>query len=174
MGIILWIYTMGKTCAFLGNDCKWDMTDSLRNLVFQNIVNLINNEGVSLFYVGGRGAYEQLAYSEVLKAKKLYPNIKVYFVMSSRTDLYNHSRDFDDFIYPVKAELGYKRWCIVHRNNWIAENTDFLICYNKYEGRAFPFCRKAKNRGVKVIELADIIKKSEVIPENNVNFMEMK
>ena len=145
---------MGKTCAFLGNDSKWDMTDSLRNLVYQNIVNLIENDDVDLFYVGGRGAFEQLAYTEVLKAKQQYPAIKIYFVISSRTDLYKYSRDFDDFIYPAKAELGYKRWCIVHRNTWITENTDYLICFNKYEGRAYPFCRKAKNCGVKVIELA--------------------
>lgn len=64
-------------------------------------------------------------------------------------------RYFDSFIYPDQAAIGYKRWCIVHRNNWIIENTDFIIAYNRFEGRAFEVCKRAKNKGVQIIELAD-------------------
>lgn len=62
---------------------------------------------------------------------------------------------FDSFIYPDRAAIGYKRLCIVHRNNWIIENTNFIIAYNQLEGRAFEVCKRAKNKGVTVIELAE-------------------
>ena len=41
-------------------------------------------------------------------------------------------------------------------NNWIIENTDFIIAYNQLKGRAFDVCKRAKNKGVMVIELAEI------------------
>ena len=63
-------------------------------------------------------------------------------------------RGFDDFILPPKCELGYKKLCIVYRNRYIIENTYFIIAYNKYKGRAYEFCKQAKNKGVKIIELA--------------------
>lgn len=64
-------------------------------------------------------------------------------------------RGFDDFILPPKCELGYKRLCIVYRNRYIIENTNFIIAYNKREGKAYEFCKAAKGKGVKVIELAE-------------------
>ena len=35
------------------------------------------------------------------------------------------------------------------------ENTDFIIAYNEYKGRAYEFCKQAKNKGVTIIELAE-------------------
>ncbi len=51
--------------------------------------------------------------------------------------------------------MGYKRWCIVHRNRYIIQNTDFIIAYNEYKGRAYKFCKQAKNKGLTIIELAN-------------------
>ena len=33
--------------------------------------------------------------------------------------------------------------------------SDFIIAYNQLKGRAFDVCKRAKNKGVQVIELAD-------------------
>ncbi|MBO6289262.1 MAG: hypothetical protein J6N45_02935 [Alphaproteobacteria bacterium] len=51
--------------------------------------------------------------------------------------------------------MGYKRWCIVHRNRYIIQNTDFIIAYNEYKGRAYELCKQAKNKGLTIIELAN-------------------
>lgn len=55
--------------------------------------------------------------------------------------------------YPDKCATGYRRLCIVYRNRYIIENTDFIIAYNRYQGKAYEFCKQAKGKGVKVIEL---------------------
>ena len=64
-------------------------------------------------------------------------------------------RPCDDWIYPDKCATGYRRLCIVYRNRYIIENTDFIIAYNRYEGRAYEFCKAAKGKGVTVIELGE-------------------
>ena len=44
---------------------------------------------------------------------------------------------------------------IVYRNRYIIENPDFIIAYNEYHGKAYEFCKAARNKGVKVIELSE-------------------
>ena len=102
-----------------------------------------------------KGAYEREAYYAVLQIKQDNPSIRIILVASSMKEVNDGERYFDSFIYPDKAAIGYKRWCIVHRNNWIIGNTDFIISYNQLEGRAFEVCKRAKNKGVQVIELAN-------------------
>jgi uncharacterized phage-like protein YoqJ len=164
--------SVGKTCAFLGNDydkilgmkCGHRTPPGLKAQIREQAVNLIENEDVDTFLVGEKGGYEIDAYDVVLDLQKEYPHIRIIFVISNITDLHEmggnasyvaQRRGFDDFIYPPKCELGYKRLGIVYRNRYIIENTDFIIAYNKREGKAYEFCKSAKGKGVKVIELAE-------------------
>ena len=164
---------MSKTCAFLGND--YDFMSGRRRIRRPNqelklkiqaqIINLIENEDVDTFLVGEIGGYEEDAYDTVLEVFKNYPDIHITLVVSKTSELHDigidgsgiiHQRRFcHDWIYPDKSAVGYKRWCIVHRNRYIIENTDFIIAYNKYKGRAYEFCKQAKNKGVTIIELAE-------------------
>lgn len=146
---------MGKSCAFLGNDYKWRRDDIIEKVKGQAL-RLIEEEDVDTFYVGSKGAYERDAYNTVLLIKQENPSIKIVFVASSMKEVNDGERYFDCFIYPDRAAIGYKRWCIVYRNNWIIENTDFIIAYNRFEGRAFEVCKRARNKGVQIIELADM------------------
>lgn len=146
---------MSKSCAFLGNDYKWSRSDIIEKVKGQAL-RLIEKEGVDTFYVGSKGAYENDAYNAALRIKQKNPSIKIVFVASSMKEVNDGERYFDSFIYPDQAAIGYKRWCIVHRNNWIIENTDFIIAYNRFEGRAFEICKRAKNKGVMIVELADM------------------
>ncbi len=146
---------MSKSCAFFGNDYKWSRSDIV-DQVKEQALHLIEENNVDTFYVGSKGCFECDAYNAVLQIKQDNPSIQIIFVASSMKEVNDGERYFDSFIYPDKAAIGYKRWCIVHRNNWIIENTDFIIAYNQLEGRAFEVCKKAKNKGVTVIELADM------------------
>ena len=165
---------MSKTCAFLGNDydkvlgrkCGHHTPPNLKELIKEQIINLIENEDVSEFLVGELGGYEIDAYDTVLEVQKEFPGIRIILVISKITDLHEvgtpkdtyipERRSFNDFIFPNKCAQGYKRLSVVYRNRYIIENTDFIIAYNKYEGRAYEFCKQAKNQGVKVIELAEM------------------
>ena len=156
-------FVLEKTCAFLGND--YDFMSGrkrirrpnlgLREKIEEKIINLIEKENVTNFLVGEIGGFEKDAYDTILKIKKILPNIKIILVISRTNELHTkEERYFDDFIFPDKCAIGYKRLSIVYRNQYIIENTDFIIAYNKYKYRAHKFCEKAKNKGVKVVELA--------------------
>ena len=164
---------MGKTCAFLGNNYDKFLNinlghhtpPNLKARIREEVINLIENEDVDTFLVGEKGGYEIDAYDVVLKVQQEYPHIHIYLVISQMTDLHEmgvrdgaqviERRGFDDFILPPKCELGYKRLCLVYRNRYIIENTNFIIAYNKRECKAYEFCKAAKGKGVKVIELAE-------------------
>lgn len=148
---------MSKSCAFFGNDYRWSRNDIIEQIKEQ-VLYLINKEGIDTFYVGSKGGYERDAYNAVLQIKKDNPSIQIIFVASSMKEVNDGERYLDNFIYPDRAAIGYKRWCIAYRNNWIVENTDFIISYNQYEGRAFEVCKRAKNKGVTVIELTNLYK----------------
>ena len=166
---------MGKSCAFLGNDydkifgkpCGHNTPAGLKERIKAEIINLIKNEDVDTFLVGELGGYEIDAYDTVLEVKKEYPNIHITLVVSKITELHDigecdyqyihQRRACDDWIYPDKCVNGYKRLSIVYRNRYIIDNTDFIIAYNKYQGRAYEFCKQAKGKGVKVIELAEMV-----------------
>ncbi|MCM1296222.1 MAG: SLOG family protein [Muribaculaceae bacterium] len=165
---------MGKVCAFLGNDYDfmsgWTRhhtpNENIKTRLREQIINLIENEDVSTFFVGELGGYEVDAYDAVLDVKEQYPNIFVIFVVAKMTEhklrVKNANgttlsrRACDDFIYPDKCATGYKRLCIVYRNRYIIENTNFIISYNKYQGKAYDFCQEAKKKGVEVIELTEL------------------
>ena len=164
---------LGKVCAFLGNDYDkfgavklgYNTPPNLKEYIREAVINLIENEDVDTFLVGEIGGYEIDAYNTVSKIQKEYPQIRIYLVISQITDLHEMNirdgdqvverRGFDDFILPPKCELGYKKLCIVYRNRYIIANTDYIIAYNGYKGRAYEFCKAARNKGVKVIELAE-------------------
>lgn len=162
---------MSKTCAFLGNDYDkicgkpcWHRTpEGLKERIKAEIINLIENEDVTEFLVGELGGYEKDAYDTVLEVQRDYPNIRIILVISKITELHevgecdahyvHQRRPCDDWIYPDKCATGYRRLCIVYRNRYIIENTDFIIAYNEYHGKAYEFCKQAEGKGVTVIEL---------------------
>ena len=137
----------------------------LKEKIKQQIVNLIERERVDTFFVEELGGFENDAYDAVLELRSDFPQIKVVLVISKISELnrietdeseyVSHLRYFDDFIYPDACAVGFKRWSIVYRNNYIVDNADFIIAYNRYKGRAYNFCKKAKNKNVVVIELYD-------------------
>ena len=126
--------------------------DGLKSRIKKEIINLIENEDVDTFLVGEIGGYEIDAYDVVLSVQKKYPHIRIYLVISKMTDLHEMGvwdessiikrRGFDDFILPPRCEFGYKKLCVVYRNRYIIENTDFIIAYNKYKGKAYQFCHQ--------------------------------
>ena len=143
---------MSKTCGFLGNSsliCKDDVAEQIRHTA----IDLITNKQVNTFYVGVKGDFELLSHKVISQVRNDFPNIKIMLVIAYVKDLERCSYYYNDFYYPALSELGYKRWSISYRNEWIIDQSDFIIGYNRYEGRAYKYCKKAKNKGKCIIEL---------------------
>ncbi len=167
---------MDKVCAFLGNDYEHFAKPKLiKERVKEQILKLIQEEDIDTFLVGEIGRYEQDAYDAVLEMREEHPELsfQIHLIIAYLSQLHRHQkvpvdmlgepliderRACDDVIFPEKAEFGYKRWGIVHRNNYIINNCDFIIAFNHQQGRAFRFCQRARRKGVQVIELAELYK----------------
>ncbi len=116
-------------------------------------IDLIKNKGVDTFLVGNKGKFETLSHKMMEQIQCDYPNIKIMLVIAYVKDLERCPYNFDDFYYPQKSELEYKRWSIAKRNEWIIEQTDYIIACNQYRGRAYDYCEKAKRKGEEIIEI---------------------
>ena len=134
---------MSKTCAFFGNDYIGSKPEIIEKIKEQVLL-LIKNNDVNTFWVGQKGAYENDAYNSVLQIKQKHNNIKIVLIVASMQEVNREGRPFDDFIFPDEINFHNKRWCIVYRNNWIIENSDFIIAYSQYEGRAFKYVKRQK------------------------------
>ena len=145
---------MSKTCAFLGNaDIIGDVRE-LADKIRSAVVDLITNKQVDTFLVGIKGEFETLSHKILEQIRCDYPDIKIMLVVAYERDLHKCAYHFDDFYYPPLAELGYRGWSIAKRNEWIIDETDYVIAYNRYQGRAYKYCQKAIRKGKIVIELA--------------------
>lgn len=144
---------MSKTCAFFGNaDIIGDVRE-VAEKIRQTAIDLITNKQVDTFLVGIKGKFETLSHRIMEQIKCDYPQIKIMLVIAYERDLEKVAYKFDDIYYPPLAELGYRGWSIAKRNDWIIEQTDYVIAYNEYQGRAYNYCKKAKRKGKTIIGL---------------------
>ena len=143
---------MSKTCAFLGNANIWDEKQPAEKIM-QIAVDLISHKHVDTFLVGTKGDFEILTHKIVEQVKNIYPGIKIMLVLAYAQDLEKCRYSFNDIYYPTKSETGFKRWSIAKRNEWIIEQTDYIITCNYYKGRAFNYCQKARQKGKEIIEI---------------------
>ncbi len=145
---------MQKTGTFLGNS-EIIETDALKSKIRQAIIDLIKNKGVATFYVGIKGQFETLCHRIVSEIKQSHPDIQIILIIAYVKDLEKCRYAFDDFYFPVLCEFGYKGWSIAKRNEWLINEADYIISYNRYQGRAYNYCQKARRKKKDVIEISD-------------------
>lgn len=145
---------MTNTCAFLGNATIFNVKETA-DKVKKAVVDLITQKQVDTFLVGTKGEFEILSHKMMEQIQCEYPDIKIMLVIAYVKDLERCPYNFDDFYYPMKSEMGHKRWSIAKRNEWIIEQSDFIIACNQYQGRAYNYCERAKRNGKVIIELGE-------------------
>jgi len=144
---------MTKTCCFFGNSTIWNVKE-IADKIRKAVVDLITNKQVDTFFVGIKGEFETLSHKILQEIRLDYSHIKIMLVIAYERDLHKCRYHFDDFYYPPLAEVGYRGWSIAKRNDWIVEHTDYVIACNQYQGRAYNYCKRAKNKGKTIIEIA--------------------
>ena len=84
-------------------------------------------------YLGGYGDFDSLAYECCKKYKATHPNVSLIFVTPympegySREHLEYLNTLYDEIIYP-EIENVPPKFAIVHRNKWMIERSDHVIC----------------------------------------------
>lgn len=144
---------MEKICAFFGHRDVWYKIDSdLENAIETAITQL----GVTIFWCGGYGQFDDMAANMVRQFRGDYPDIKLYQVVAySPKDAKKIFEKNDGFIYPKGLETVPQRFAITHRNRWMAEHCDMVICYvQRNSGGAYNACRVAHRKKKEIINLA--------------------
>ena len=141
------------TCTFFGHR---DAPDTIKPILREIIIDLIENRGVDLFYIGNQGAFDRTAIGVLRELKEEYPQIKYYVVLAyvphnkERLGLKNS----DSTIYPECLDKTPPKYAIIKRNRWMIERADFVITYVTHiTGGAADFKALAEKKGKTVINL---------------------
>ncbi len=142
---------MRKVCAFFGHR---EIPAGLETALYEQIRNVITEQGITSFWVGGYGQFDSLAAHTVHKLKQEFPEIELLLVLAYLpTEGQKIPAIYDGSVYPEGLELVPKRFAISKRNAWMAKNCDMAICYVKNSfGGAYEALKYAS--GKKVINLS--------------------
>lgn len=125
-----------KKCCFAGHSEIYN-EDSLFDTVKKKAEELIIQKGVNEFWVGNYGTFDHLAASAVRELKKKFPNITLTLVIPYLTkELNEYNKEYQqkyDFILVSEIpEKTPKKYYILKANEYMVNNSDYLICFIRY------------------------------------------
>ena len=104
------------------------------NIKREDVVSLIESKAKEEpvdFYLGQYGKFDAFTYECAKLYKEKHPTAKLYFVTPYIHPNYSRLKDkerFDGIIYP-EIENVPKKYAISKRNEWIVDQSDFIIFY---------------------------------------------
>lgn len=142
-----------STCSFFGHSHLYEQSEDIAQKLRQIIIDLIE-KGVDTFYVGNHGEFDILSSKIASDLRTLYPHIQVVVVLCYPNELQYLKCSFTDFLMPSEVEAAPKRACIVKRNHWVVDNSDYVVSYIKYKiGGAYSVVQYAQKHHKKIIEV---------------------
>lgn len=141
------------TCTFLGHR---DTPSSVEPILRSILIDLIENQNASLFYLGNQGNFDRIAQRVLLQLKENYSYIRFFIVLAYRPSLKNCSDKDNNTIYPEVLETTPLKYAISKRNQWMIDHSDFVVTYIRYTtGGAATSQKIAEKKGKKIIKLSD-------------------
>ena len=142
-----------KACTFFGHrDCPETIKPKIRTAV----IDLIENHGVTMFYVGNQGNFDRLVRSVLKEVATAYPGVGYAVVLAYMPSAKKSADDFSDTLLPDGIEKVPKRFAISWRNKWMIEHADYVVTYvTRLCGGASRFADYARKNGKKLQPLAD-------------------
>ena len=115
-------------CTFFGDR---DAPDSIEISLYSTLVHLVEDEKVTLFYVGNHGRFDNLILRNLKRLKTHYAQIRYYVVLAYMPGDKQEYGDFSDSIYPGGLESIPQRYAIIKRNEWMIRRADYVVTYAK-------------------------------------------
>ncbi len=142
-----------KRCCFAGHRYEWQSV-GIENKLYKVVEGLILN-GVTVFYDGGYGVFDEKARNTVLALKQKYPHIKLIKVVAYYTYEKKKAKRlsfYDEYIYPSIEDVYFKAR-IIKRNEWIVDNSDVVVCHieNEKNSGAYKIVKYAIKKDKRVI-----------------------
>ena len=140
-------------CTFFGHrDCP----DSIRPKLRAVLIDLIENHGVDMFYVGQQGAFDGMVRSVLKEMVSVYPHIHYAVVlerMPRKGDAFDPCGDGDTLL-PEGIETVYPRFAVAWRNKWMIRQSAYVVTYITHAtGGAAQFAQLAEKMKKTVINL---------------------
>ena len=138
-------------CTFFGHrECP----DSVKTILREVLVDLIEDHGVDMFYVGNQGQFDAMVRSTLQELKKVYPQTDYTVVLAYMPGKQTEYDDYSDTMLPEGIEFVHPRYAISWRNNWMLRQSEYVVTYITHSwGGAAQYVRKAKNQKKIVINL---------------------
>ena len=144
-----------KACAFFGHrDCP----ETIKPKIREAIIDLIENHGVTMFYVGNQGNFDRMVRSVLKEVTMAYPGVGYAVVLAymPSAKVANLSEDFSDTMLPEGIETVPKRYAISWRNKWMIDHADYVVTYLvRLQGGAAKFVALAQKRKKQIRSLFD-------------------
>ena len=123
-----------------------------------NILKLEVGDAPCDIFLGGYGNFDDFAFRCAKKFKQGHPNVKLIWITpylaSQRTTF--EKTDFDSIIYPCLEHVP-PRYAISHRNKWMIEQADVVICFVSHRyGGANAMYVGAKHKNKKIYNLGSL------------------
>lgn len=142
-----------KICTFFGHR---DAPESIRYDLKQVLIDLIENKGVSWFYVGHNGKFDSMVLTELKLFSTVYKHIHYFVAVAGSPDKkLNIDADNEHLVYvDVNLNSTPKKFEIDRRNGWMINQSDYVVTYVwKTWGGAHKFKEIAEKKNKTVINL---------------------
>ena len=144
------------SCSFFGHR---EVYDDIGEILKSTITDLIKTKNVDVFYVGNQWKFDHMVIKVLKELKECYRDIKCYEVLAYMP---KQKGEFDsenlDTIYPNVLEKTLPKYAIIKRNEWMVENSEYVITYVRYSfGGAVKFKDFAEKKNKKVINIKEIM-----------------
>ena len=138
------------TCTFFGHR---DTPATVRPILRQVIIKLIEQRGVTRFYVGNQGNFDAMARRLLAELAQIYP-IRYDVVLAYLPKENDPSIDGSHTILPDGFEAVPPRFAIDRRNRWMIDHSDIVVTYVRSPiGGAAKFKKLAERKGKTVVEV---------------------
>ena len=128
--------------------------DSIKTNLRDVLIDLITNHDVDMFYVGNQGRFDVIVRSVLREVKNEYPQINYAVVLAYIPGRQIEYDDYSDTMLPEGIEDVHPRYAISWRNNWMLQQSDYVVTYITHSwGGAAQFVEKAKRQKKTVINL---------------------
>lgn len=137
-------------CTFFGHA---DAPKEIEPSLYAALIDLIENQGVTEFYVGNNGKFDFMVYNQLRELSKDYDIdysvVLAYLKIKEESPLNNT-------IFPEGIETVPKRFAISWRNKWMLKRADVVVTYVTHNyGGAAQFAHMAKQQKKIIIALGE-------------------
>ena len=138
-----------NACCFAGHRQVFDYKISEKAEV---IISALIQNGVTTFYTGGMGDFDNSCSLIVRSIKRINENIKLYLIIPYMKQELNSCKDYyeesyDDIVCPFDLIGVHYKDAIKKRNKWMIDNSNHVVAYvNCDYGGAYEAMQYAKKK----------------------------